>query len=245
MQGGFIGGIKDTLKTLKQEIKGAEVFGVEVKLPENNVIDREFVLTSNIHSKEFTVNTSIYEKQLGIKTEIYTIDKSDIIPTVKSFEFGMNTEVKNYNFENISTKVKGKDLEGFFTFTKTKEIELTKKTRINNSNIDKFKIKTFEGTEKIRKIPVTLEGRRFLSNKELIELAIKIKTNNKSLDFTKYNFKVVFENLLFDYIDDFQYIDDTAQLKVYYKKYSANESVRKKLVILTEKNSLKSEKIFV
>ena len=67
----------------------------------------------------------------------------------------------------------------------------------------------------------------------------------KDLDFTKFNFKAIFENLLVDYIEDYQYIDDTAELKIYYKKYSKEESERKNLIILTEKNSLNSEKIFI
>ena len=77
------------------------------------------------------------------------------------------------------------------------------------------------------------------------DLAIKIKMKRKDLDFTKFNFKAIFENLLVDYIEDYQYIDDTAELKIYYKKYSKEESERKNLIILTEKNSLNSEKIFI
>ncbi len=65
------------------------------------------------------------------------------------------------------------------------------------------------------------------------------------MDFTKYNFKAVFENLLVDLIDDYQYVDDSVELKIYYKKYSRKESSRKQLVILTEKNSLNTEKIFI
>ena len=87
--------------------------------------------------------------------------------------------------------------------------------------------------------------RKFLSNKELIDLAIKIKMKRKDLDFTKFNFKAIFENLLVDYIEDYQYVDDTTELKIYYKKYSKEESERKNLIILTEKNSLNSEKIFI
>ena len=67
----------------------------------------------------------------------------------------------------------------------------------------------------------------------------------KDLDFTKFNFKAIFENLLVDYIEDYQYVDDTTELKIYYKKYSKEESERKNLIILTEKNSLNSEKIFI
>lgn len=245
MQRRFIGELKENLKALKQEFTGADIFNGEVKFPKYYGHNADFVIKSLVHSKEFSVETLVHKKEFGIETKISGISIDSIVPEVKNYSFGVDIVIKNYNFENPKTEIKSKDLERFITVTKAKPIELSKKAKIQKIEIDKFKIKTYEGTDKIRQIPVTLEGRRFLSNKELIDLAIKIKTENRGLDFTKYNFKAVFENLLVDLIEDYQYIDDSVELKIYYKKYSRKESVKKQLVILTEKNSLNTEKIFI
>lgn len=245
MQRGFIKEFKENLKALKQEIKGAEIYNGEVKFKKYHGYSKEFVIKSDIHKKEFSIDTSINEKKLGIFTQVKGFTEEDVMTKVRKIELGMESHIKKYKFETPTTEVSAKNLEKFITVTKAKIIELTKKSKINNCPINKFKVKTYEGTDKIRRVPATIEGRRFLSNKELIDLAIKIKMENKNLDFTKYNFKVVFENLPIDLIEDYQYIDDSAELKIYYKKYTKELSKRSKLVILTEKNSLNSEKIFV
>ena len=245
MQRRFIGELKENLKALKQEFTGADIFNGEVKFPKYYGHNADFVIKSLVYSKEFTVESLVHKKEFGIETKISEINIDGIVPEVKNYSFGVDVIIENYNFEPPKTEVKSKNLEKFITVTKAKPIELSKKSKIKKIEIDKFKIKTYEGTEKIRQIPVTIEGRRFLSNKELIDLAIKIKTENRGLDFTKYNFKAVFENLLVDLIEDYQYIDDSVELKIYYKKYSRKASSKKQLVILTEKNSLKTEKIFI
>ena len=245
MQRRFIGGLKENLKALKQEFTGGDIYNGEVRFPKYYGHEVEFVIKSSIYTKEFSMKSDVHKKEFGIETKIYGISKENIIPEVKSFTFGMDTNVRNYNFEKPVIETQNKNLEKFITVTKAKQIELSRKSKIKNIEIDKFKIKTYEGTDKIRQIPVIIEGRRFVSNKELIDLAIRIKTENRSLDFTKYNFKAVFENLLVDLIDDYQYVDDSVELKIYYKKYSRKESSRKQLVILTEKNSLNTEKIFI
>lgn len=245
MQRRFIGELKENLKALKQEFTGADIYNGEVKFPKYYGHRVEFVIKSSIYTKEFLIESLVHKKELGIKTEIYGINKESIVPKVQNYIFGISTNVQNYNFENPKVETRSKNLEKFITITKAKPIELSKKSKIQKIEVDKFKVKTYEGTDKIRQIPVVIEGRRFLSNKELIDLAIKIKMENRSLDFTKYNFKAVFENLLVDLIEDYQYIDDSVELKIYYKKYSRKESIKKQLVILTEKNSLNTEKIFV
>lgn len=245
MQGGFIGGFKENLKALKQEIKGADVFDGQVKFPENQINNKEFVIESKIYDKDFMLNSEIHEKELGIKTKIYFLKDTKIIPQIKAYKFGMTVDTQNYMFIKPETIVKSKNLEKFITVTRAKTIELTKKAKIKNGFVDRFKVRTFEGTDKIRKIPAIIEGRRFVSNKELIELAVKVKTERKDLNFTKFNFKAVFENLPYDLIDDYQYLDDSVQLKIHYKKYTREECERKKLVVLVEKNSLIIEKIFV
>ena len=245
MQRRFIGELKENLKALKQEFTGADIYNGEVKFPKYYGHEVEFVIKSSIYTKEFVIKSMIYKKELGIKTEIHGINKESITPKIQNYIFGISTNIQNYRFENPKTETKSKNLEKFITITKAKPIELSKKSKIQKMEIDKFKIRTYEGTDKIRQIPVVIEGRRFLSNKELIDLAIKIKMENRSLDFTKYNFKAVFENLPVDLIEDYQYIDDSVELKIYYKKYSRNDSSKKQLVILTEKNSLNTEKIFI
>ena len=245
MQGGFIGGFKENLKALKQEIKGADVFDGPVKLNKSVINKKEFIIGSSIYTKEFIIKTKIYNKEFGMKTKINTLTKASFNAHVRNYVFGMEVGIKNHNFVKPETLCLKKDLEKFITVTKAKPIELTKKAKVKNAYIDKFRVKTFEGTNKIRQIPAIVEGRRFLSNKELIDLAIKVKTEKKDLDFTKYNFKAVFEKLPYDFIEDFQYLDDSVQLKLYYKKYSREISMRKSLVILVEKNSLTTEKIFV
>ena len=245
MQGGFIGGFKENLKALKQEIRGADVFDGPVKFNKSVINNKEFVIGSSIYTKEFVIKTMVHNKEFGMKTNVNTLTKASFNATVRNYKFGMEVGIKNYDFLKPLTTCKSKDLEKFITVTKAKEIELTKKVKVKNEFIDKFKVKTFEGTNKIRQIPAIVEGRRFLSNKELIDLAIKVKTEKKDLDFTKYNFKAVFEKLPYDFIEDFQYLDDSVQLKLYYKKYSREISAKKSLVILVEKNSLTTEKIFV
>ncbi len=245
MQGGFIEGFKENLKALKQELKGADVYSTPVRFQNSNIYSKDVSFDNDIKNKDFIIQSQVYSKTFGIKSNIYSLNKTSFNGNARSFNLGIKTFVKNHEFEKPQTFTKTKDLEKFITVTKAKEIELSKKSKIKEVDIDKFKVKAFEGTDKIRKIPAIVEGRRFLSNKELIDLAIKVKTERKDLDFTKYNFKVVFENLPVDLIDDFQYLADNAQLKLYYKKYNRQESKRNSLVILVKKNSLITEKIFV
>lgn len=245
MQGGFIGEFKKNLKALKQEIKGADIFDSPVKFSKSMIYNKDFIIGSSIYTKEFFIKTCIYEKKISMKTEVHTLKDSFFSGEVRNFILGLKTGTKNYEFVKPETSVNIKALEKFIIVTKAKPIELTKKTKVYKMQVDKFKIKTFEGTDKIREIPVIIEGRRFLSNKELIELATKVKKEKPDLNFTKFNLKAVFENLPVNLIDDYQYLDDSVQLKVYYKKYTKEKSERKNLVILVEKNSLTTEKIFV
>lgn len=245
MQGGFIGGFKENLKALKQELKGADIFDEPVKFSKTIIYKKDVYLDSSINDKDFIIKAQVSSKKLGIKSNVHSFNKAFFSTYIKTAFLSIETFVKNYKFEKPETFCKTKDLEKFITVTKAKEIELNKKPKIKEININKFRVKTFEGTDKIRKIPAIVGGRRFLSNKELIDLAVKVKTERKDLDFTKYNFKVVFENLAIDLIDDFQYLADNAELKIYYKKYNRYETSKKSLVILVEKNSLITEKIFV
>lgn len=245
MQGRFVGSLKENFKAIKQEFKGADIFSSEVKFPPGKINNKQFILESQIREKEFRIKTTIHEKNFSTKTNIKKLKIDTNQPSLKSFPLGLRTNIKGYDFIKPVASINTRNLEKSITITKTKEIELSKKSKVFEINVDRFKIKTYDGTNKIRKIPVILEGRRFLSGKELIDLAMKVKSQNKELDFTKYNLKAVFENLSVDFIEDMQYIDDSVQLKIFYKKYSDLESTRKKLVILIEKNGLKSEKIFV
>lgn len=245
MQGGFIGGFKENLKAIKQEIKGADVFDEPVKFQKSKINQKEFRIWSSIYSKEFIINTLIFEKKFSVEVNINTLNKTSFHGDIKKINLQMESGVNNLELPTSSTTCFKKDLEKFTTIALAKPIELTKKTKIKKEQIDKFKVKTFEGTDKIRKIGATIEGRRFLTNKELIDLAIKVKSIKRDLDFTKYNFKAVFERLPYDFIEDYQYLDDSVELKLYYKKYTRETPVLKNLVILVEKNSLITEKIFI
>lgn len=245
MQGGFIGGFKENLKAIKQEIRGAEIFDEPIKFNKSKINQKEFRIWSSIYAKEFIINTLIYKKKFSIEVSINTLNKTSFHGEVANIELQMETKANNLVLPKSSTVVFNKDFGEFRTVALAKPIELTKKSKIKKEPIDKFKVKTFEGTDKIRKIGATVEGRRFLTNKELIDLAIKVKSIKRDLDFTKYNFKAVFERLPYDLIEDYQYLDDSVELKIFYKKYTREAPILKNLVILVEKNSLTTEKIFI
>jgi len=72
----------------------------------------------------------------------------------------VSSQVENYKFEKFETKVLGKQLEEFYTVAKFKEVELTKKSKVHEIKINKFRRKVYDGTDKIRKVPVTIEGNK-------------------------------------------------------------------------------------
>lgn len=246
MQRRLISGIKENLKAFKQEVKGADIYNAPVRLNNVEIFSKgNLFIETQVKEKKPEISININEKLFLAQTSVKALEFFQENSSVEEVNLCVSSQVQNYKFEKFETKILGKHLEEFYTVAKFKEVELTKKSKVHEIKINKFRRKVYDGTDKIRKVPVTIEGRKFLSNKELIDLAIKIKMKRKDLDFTKFNFKAIFENLLVDYIEDYQYIDDTAELKIYYKKYSKEESERKNLIILTEKNSLNSEKIFI
>ncbi|MBN1467532.1 MAG: hypothetical protein JW924_02320 [Fusobacteriaceae bacterium] len=246
MQRRLISGIKENLKAFKQEIKGAEIYDTSVKLNNVEIFSKgNLFIETQVKEKKPEISINVNEKLFLAETSVKALEFFQGNFSVEGVDLYVSSQAQNYKFEKFETKILEKQLEEFYTIAKFKEVELTKKSKVHEIKINKFRRKVYDGTDKIRKVPVTIEGRKFLSNKELIDLAIKIKMKRKDLDFTKFNFKAIFENLLVDYIEDYQYIDDTAELKIYYKKYSKEESERKNLIILTEKNSLNSEKIFI
>ena len=246
MQRRLISGIKENLKAFRQEVKGADIYNAPVRLNNVEIFSKSnLFIETQVKEKKPKISININKKLFLVETSVKALEFSRENSNVEEVNLHVSSQVENYKFEKFETKVLGKQLEEFYTVAKFKEVELTKKSKVHEIKINKFRRKVYDGTDKIRKVPVTIEGRKFLSNKELIDLAIKIKMKRKDLDFTKFNFKAIFENLLVDYIEDYQYVDDTAELKIYYKKYSKEESERKNLIILTEKNSLNSEKIFI
>lgn len=246
MQRRLISGIKENLKAFRQEVKGADIYNAPVRLNNVEIFSKSnLFIETQVKEKKPKISININKKLFLVETSVKALEFSRENSNVEEVSLHVSSQVENYKFEKFETKVLGKQLEEFYTVAKFKEVELTKKSKVHEIKINKFRRKVYDGTDKIRKVPVTIEGRKFLSNKELIDLAIKIKMKRKDLDFTKFNFKAIFENLLVDYIEDYQYVDDTTELKIYYKKYSKEESERKNLIILTEKNSLNSEKIFI
>ena len=120
---------------------------------------------------------------------------------VEEVNLHVSSQVENYKFEKFETKVLGKQLEEFYTVAKFKEVELTKKSKVHEIKINKFRRKVYDGTDKIRKVPVTIDGNKdtkyytkeeverfanecgykineleWLSREELIQLVYKLKS---------------------------------------------------------------------
>ena len=63
MQGGFIGGLKENLKALKQELKGADIYDSPVKFSKSAIYNKDFRIGISIYRKDFFFKTIVYEKK--------------------------------------------------------------------------------------------------------------------------------------------------------------------------------------
>lgn len=262
MQGGFIGNIKKTLKNIKQEIKGADIHNVDfiprvLEIREKNNLKlqslinyQELGLNIEVYNKIFHQNYNVYK--LSVVKTLININKKELFDKVQIKELNLFKENDKYievnkieNYNVFETKILWKDLEEFKTRVLYELIEEIEKAKINGGKEKPFKAKVIKGEGKILKIPKKFQGRSFLVKKDMLDVAVKVKTVKPNFDFTKYRFLIIFDNLPISHMNKFKYNSETKELLFYFDNKTKEVPSKMSLVIWSKKGEETLEKIFI
>lgn len=259
MQRGLIDKVKKTYKNIKQDVKGAEIFGVE--FIEKNI---------DIRSKEVFVDYKIREKKTGISSQIQNLDfikeystydlhvektsnniygieekiSSNIYNMLLEEEIEVDVK-KIIDYEKFTCTVLGKELEEFRTTVLFELVEKTKKAKIEGFVEKGFKVKVTNGKEKMYLLPRRYRGRSFLGKKEMIEIGARVKEAKPDFDFREYKFLAIFESLPVYQMKKFRYLEEEKELLFYFDKRKKEGLGPMDLVVWSRKNSPLIEKIFI
>jgi hypothetical protein len=261
MQGGFISKLKKGYKSIKQEIKGAEIIDV-LLLAKNNTI-------SNVNLAK---KVECYSKMVGIKVEInkkvfkkeYSTKNIPILknmPNINEKKLENNVYIKNINiinsdknevivnsideYSHFASEILSKKSEEFRTDILYESVEKIPKAKIKGSVEKGFQAKVKKGTEKILEIPKIFYGRSYIGKNEMLEIAVKIKEARPDFDFKRYRFSAIFYNLPVSHMKKFKYKGDTKELEFYFDSNVKDSLENMKLVVWHDSQGNGTEKIFV
>lgn len=261
MQRGFINSIKKGYKSIKQDVKGADIYDAELIKRVIEVGNKALMPDTDVSSAELGLSTVIYTKNFFKKYRTYglNVKKTNVIINSKNFEAQYGVDKIDINklgqFDIIYKEIKDYDtfytetldlgFEGFETSVLSEEIEKIKKSKILNLKNIVIKEKILNGRDIIYKIPKRFYGRSFIGKKEMIDIAVKVKEARPDFDFTSYRFQAIFEELPVNYMNKFKYLDDTKELEFYFDKKAKDKLGNMSLVVWSHKSRPVLEKIFI
>ena len=261
MQGGFINKLKQGYKSIKQEIKGAEIY--DITLLNKNTVISNVALAKRVecYSKEIVIGTEINEKRFKKHYEVKNMPILKNITNINEKKLESNIEVKNMNlinskeyeiivktidgyshFENIILEKKS---EEFKTKVLYESVEKISKSKIRGGVVKGFEGNVKKGTDKVLKIPKIFQGRSYIGKNEMLDIAVKIKEARPDFDFKRYRFSAIFYNLPVSHMKKFKYIDDKKELEFYFDDKVNDGLGNMKLVIWHDSKGKGNEKIFV
>lgn len=261
MQGGFINKLKQGYKSIKQEVKGAEIYDTTL-LNENIVISNvSLAKTIECYSKEFGMKTEINDKNFKKHYKIKNMPVIKNIPNINEKKLESSVDIRDMSLINskeheISIKnieeysyfestILSKKSEEFMTEVLYESVEKIPKAKIRGGIEKGFEVKVKKGTEKILEIPKIFYGRSYIGKNEMLDIAVKVKEARPDFDFKRYRFSAIFYNLPVSHMKKFKYIDDKKELKFYFDNKANDGLDNMKLVIWHDSLGKGNEKIFV